>query len=820
MKRIFVLLLMQLGALWCSALPLEVDGTLCIRGRVVDVGGDPLVGATVLLDGYMLGASTNTHGEFVLSRLNAGSYYVTVSYIGYERVSLQVSVPQSQELVVVMRPTAVMCDEVVVSATRASERMPIAQSRMDHEVLKQRNDAGSLPLMLELLPSVVATTESGALVGNSSMRIRGTDMTRINVTVNNIPLNDAESQGVIWVDLPDFQASVDNVQVQRGVGSSTNGSSAFGATVNFLTTSTMAEPFTNVEAVYGSFNTLKASVRMGSGLVNHRFSFEGRFSHLRSDGYIERGGSNHRSMFLTGAWHGEKSLVRFNLIHGEEITDITWEGTPSTMLGTNRRYNPAGEYIDQNGRICYYPEQKDNYKQTHYQLIASHTFGNDLFLNLALHATKGLGHYEEYKVGKRFSDYGLQPIVVFVDSVSKTIKRSDFVVRKMMDNVFYGAVGSLRYNVGTVDATLGGGWNRYNGQHFGRMLWSAENQGIQSGYEWYRNRGLKTDWNCYAKLIWQPVDLLSFYADLQYRGIAYDLRGIDSDVEHLDQEHRWDFVNPKVGASVNINAQNVVYLSVSVANREPTRADLKDAQKGVVKFTPKPERLFDFELGYSLRHTILALQANLYYMHYRDQLVLTGELSDVGYALMTNVPRSYRAGCELIMGLKPLPWFRWDANLTLSRNKILNFVEYVDVYDDPENWKPLPQEVNSLGTTTIAFSPAVVGASILSVNVFKSVDLQWISKYVGKQFIDNTQNSSRMLSAYWVNNFKIDYRFKLKGTKSIVVQAIINNFLNAKYESNAWVYRAKFLSDGSEYREDGYFPQAGINFALRVGLDF
>lgn len=816
MKRVLLLLLLQLGAILCHSITVETYGNLSLTGRVTDTNGSPLIGATVLLDGYMLGTSTNTSGVFVLNRLNAGSYTLTVTYIGYQTGHVKVSIPENAEIAVVLTPSSVMCDEVVVSSTRASGRMPIAQTAMGKGQIGNGNSATDIPLLLEVLPSIVATTEGGAGIGNSSFRIRGTDMSRINVTVNSIPLNDAESQGVFWVNMPDFSSSVDNVQVQRGVGTSTNGSSAFGATVNFQTATLTPEPFANIDATYGSYNTFKSSVSVGSGLINDRFSFEGRFSKLLSDGYIDRGGSNHQSMFLTGAWHGKSSLVRLNVIHGEEHTDITWEGTPGYMLSTNRRYNPAGEYTDASGNTCYYDDQKDNYKQTHYHLIASHAFNENLRGNITLHATKGDGYYEEYKADKKFSKYGLNPLVIG----DTTIKKADFVHRKYMDNIFYGAIASVTYNTGTIDATVGGGWNKYDGDHFGNILWSSANCGIPANYEWYNNNGTKTDWNAFAKAIWQPYDFVSLYADLQFRGISYDLKGIDSDVTSLDQEHSWDFFNPKFGASFSINPANQVYLSFGIANREPSRSDLKDSQKGVIKFTPKSEQLMDFEIGYRFKHQIVAFEANLYYMKYKDQLVLTGELSDVGYSLMTNVPNSYRAGAELIIGIKPLSWLKWEANTTLSQNIINDFVEHVDLYDSPNDWNPLPQEVNNLGNTAISFSPAVVGASVLSVYPIKGITLQWTSKYVGKQYMDNTENDSRMLDAYWVNNFKVDYRFKLNGLKSVFVQGIVNNLLNAKYESNAWVYRAKFQSDGSEYREDGYYPQAEANFAIRLGIEF
>lgn len=819
MKKVFLaLLLLQLCATLAFSTPTnEVMGSMKLTGTVTDESGNPLIGATVMLDGYMLGTTTNTHGEFTLNRLAPTSYTVSVSYIGYKTQHVAVDLTENTTITVKMPMLAVLCDEVVVSATRAGGRMPIAQSTMNRDELRSNSTAADIPVMLNLLPSVVSCTEGGGGIGNTSFRIRGTDMTRINVTINSIPLNEAESQGVFWVNMPDFASSVDNVQVQRGVGTSTNGAAAFGATVNFQTSSVTDEPFGSIDMMYGSFRSFKSAVRVGTGLMNNGFSFEGRASKVQSDGYIDRGGSNHKSLFATAAWHGERSLVRFNLIHGEQHTDITWVGTPSTMLATNRTYNPAGKYTDPQGNTQFYDNQTDNYWQTHYHLLSSHAFTNELRANITLHATSGHGYYEEYKVGRKLkSYYGLPPITIG----DTTVKKADFVHRKHLDNFFLGAIASINYNSGAIDATMGGGWNRYNGDHFGNILWSSVNNGIAPGYEWYRNNGLKTDWNVFAKAIWQPIDELVLFADVQYRGIGYDLSGTDSDLSPLMQQHKWGFVNPKLGASLYINSANEMYLSAGIANREPTRADIKDAMKGAVSYVPKAERLIDLEMGYRFKHQTVAFNINLYYMKYKDQLVLTGELSDVGYPLMDNVPSSYRAGAEMVLGLKPVKWLRWDINTTISRNIIDNFVEYVDLYDNSNDWNSLPQEKNSLGNTTISFSPAVVGASILTINPLKSLSLAWVSKYVGEQYIDNTQSSSRKLNAYWVNDLRAEYKVKLKGKNSLLIQGIVNNVLNTKYEANAWVYRAKFQNDGSEYREDGYFPQAGINFALRLGVEF
>ncbi len=816
MKRFFVLLLLQFFGALAFANTSEFVG-FSISGKVTDSNGAPLVGATVVIENTLLGVSSGKDGSFLISRLKSGNYTLVVSYMGYDSKRIDVTLSENTNLSIVLSESSLMCEEVVVSATRASTRMPIAQSTMDKEMVRTSNNGFDVPYLLEMLPSVVATSEGGTGIGNTTLRIRGTDHTRINVTVNGIPLNDAESQGVYWVDLPDFASSVDNVQVQRGVGTSTNGAAAFGATVNFQTVTLNPEPFAAVDLFGGSYNTQKISGRVGTGLINGKFSFEGRYSQLHSNGYIERAGSEHKSMFFTGAWHGAKSLVRFNIIHGEEHTAITWEGTPDYMMSTNRRYNLAGEYTDEDGNIRYYEDQKDNYWQTHYQLISSHSITENLIFNATLHLTDGKGYYEEFKEDRKFSKFGLPNVVIG----TQTFDRSDVIQQKWMNNAFYGAITSLNYSEGAVTATLGAGWNQHDGNHFGRILWSSVNAGLPKDFEWYRNTGLKTDWNIFAKSVWQINDQISVFGDIQYRGVGYKLKGIDSDVVGIDQNHSWSFVNPKIGATLKFSTSQELYYSFGIANREPSRSDLKDAMKGSDSYVPKPETLYDWELGYKFQHQIFSFNANFYYMKYKDQLVLTGELTDVGYALMDNVSSSYRAGVELIFGVKPISWLKWEFNTTLSRNIIKNYTNYANLTDNSTDWNETGLTVpESIGNTTISFSPSVVGASKLTIIPTKGLSFSWIAKYVGEQYLDNTQNSARKLDSYLVNNFSVDYKFKFNGTKLVYVQGIVNNVLNHKYESNAWVYRTLFQSGEPEYTSIGYYPQATLNFALKLGVEF
>ncbi len=817
MKKIaFVLYALLLAGFTMQANPTENLG-FTIYGQITDTYGTPLVGATVKLENTFLGTYSGFNGYYRLTQVRQGSYTLIASYLGHETVQVEVKVNGDMELNLELKQSSQYLDAVVVSSTRASSRMPIAQTTLNRQELKQANTGGDTPYLLEMLPSVVVSSESGIGIGNTAFRIRGTDPTRINVTINGVPLNDAESQGVYWVDLPDFAASVDNVQVQRGVGTSTNGAAAFGATVNFQTTTLTPEPYAAVDLLGGSYNTWKTSARIATGLMKNGFSMEGRFSQLHSDGYIERANSDHRSMFVTAAWNGERSLVRANIIHGEEHTGITWEGTPDYMMSTNRRYNPAGEYVDDQGVTRYYDDQKDNYWQTHYHLMGTHSFTNNLTANITLHLTDGRGYYEEYKPDRKLSKYGL-PNFTIRDTI---IKRTDFIQQKWMDNIFYGGIATMLYRSGIFEYTFGGGWNRYDGDHFGKVLWSKMNIGLPNKYEWYRNNGVKTDWNIFSKAIWQVSDAISVFADIQYRGISYKLTGIDSDVIALNQEHSWNFLNPKVGATYSFSSGHEAYISHAIAHREPARSDLKDAQKGSTDFTPKPERLNDWEIGYRMRLQNLSVDFNYYYMLYKDQLVLTGELTDVGYAVMANVPNSYRTGIEFTFSAKPASWYKIDGNTTLSKNIIKDYTNFANLTDNPTDWNDLQSPVaEPLGNTTISFSPSLVAFTRFTIIPVENFQFSWLSKYVSRQYIDNTENRNRSLDPYWVNNFITEYSLKTKSNKSIFAQISVNNFFNIKYSANAWVYRTLFQSGDPEYVSIGYYPQAERHIMVRVGIEF
>lgn len=783
-----------------------------ITGSVKDDDNNALVGASIVINGTFLGTSTNSKGEFTLKNLNSGEYELMISYMGYETQTQKVNLEKDTELNFKLKSTSYISDEALVTAIKANDATPIAQTNINKDEVGKNKIAADIPYQLELTPSVVATSENGTGMGYTNMRIRGTDMSRINITVNGIPLNDSESQGVYWVNMADFTSSVSNIQIQRGVGTSTNGAASFGASVNFQTLSIEKNAYSDLSATVGSFNTFKRSISAGTGLMENKLAFDVRYSKLNSDGWIQRGFSDHESMYFSGGYYGEKNMLKAVVMLGEEHTGITWWGVPDYMIDSIRNFNPAGEYYDDEGNQHFYDGQTDNYWQNHYHLLFSHEFSKNLHLNAALHATSGKGYYEQYKYDDDLSSYGISPLQF--DSIT-TIYTSDIIRQKWMDNIFYGGTATLNYKKNNINASLGTAWNKYNGDHFGLIKWMKYNTSIPKDYEWYRNNGLKTDMNAFAKVQYSLGNNISLFGDVQFRQIKYEMSGPDDDLAFLDQKHSWSFINPKAGVTYSLNEKSRVFASFAIANREPSRADLKEASKEGGSTFPSNETLNDLEIGYTINSKIYAFSANLYYMDYKNQLVLTGELNSVGYPIMTNVDKSFRRGVELAFGLKPIKQFEWTGNVTLSQNKIQNYVEYAYHYD--ESWNET-YESKDLGETDISYSPNIIASNTFSFIHKKNFAVNLISKYVGKQYIDNTSNAERSLDAYLVNNIRIDYNGKIKGFSDFYAQFYINNLFNSEYISNA--YGGNWYEQGTEMSWVYYYPQAGINYMLKIGFRF
>lgn len=785
---------------------------ITVSGKITDKAGKALPGATIAIKGTYLGTVANSNGHYQLKNLKNGNYDFVVSFLGYKTTEKRIELSTSQNIDFDLESSAILTDEVIVSATRAGNKAPVAITNLSGEDVKKQNTGQDIPYQLSLTPSLVESSEAGNGVGYSAMRIRGTDASRINVTVNGVPLNDSESQGVYWVNMPDFASSVDNIQIQRGVGTSTNGAASFGATINFQTETVNAEPYAEVQSVGGSFNTFRNTFKVGTGLIGGKFSFDARYSRLKSDGFVDRAFSDHESFFASGTYFAGRSMLKFNVMSGDQKTGISWWGNPGIRNAVEpkpRTYNPAGEYTDETGKVHYYDNQTDNYKQTHYQLFYSQELTPNLNMNAALHYTKGKGYYEQYKEDEAYVDYGLDNPVYGDNEVVTT----DLTRQKWMKNDFYGFTYSLNYRGAGLDASFGGAWNRYDGDHFGNILW-AQNGGVENGYQWYLNNGEKTDYNVFAKVNVSLVDKLNVFGDVQYRHITYDMDGVDDDLLPLIQEYKFDFFNPKMGVFYSINDRNNAYFSFGVAHREPTRANFKDAKLDRSTM-PTDESLFDYELGYNFKSTKATFGLNFYYMYYRDQLVPTGEKNSVGYDIMTNVDKSYRAGVEFIWGIQIMPKLKWDANLTLSRNRIKNFVEYSTYYD--ENWNE-EYKGKYLGNTDISYSPEVVGSSVLNWIPAKGVQIDFISKYVGDQYFDNTSNLERKLSDYLVHNFKFGYSLHPSWMKEIAFQLQVNNILDKSYENNA--YGGNWYEQGDEKTWRYFYPQAGINFLAGVTFRF
>jgi len=801
-------------------LPYFAMAQISVMGKITDNNNKPISGATIKIKSPNQTVLSDVNGSYNFKDLSAGKYVFSVSFVGFKTIQKNVNLDQSTEIDFTLIEQAFLADEVVVRATRANEKSATTYKNVGKEEIQQNNFGQDLPFILQNTPGVVVNSDAGAGVGYTGIRIRGSDNSRINVTVNGIPMNDSESQGTFYVNMPDFASSVNNIQIQRGVGTSTNGAGAFGGSLNVQTTAGEAEPYAEVNSTYGSFNTWKNTIRVGTGLINNKFSFDGRLSRISSDGYVDRGSSLLKSYFLSGAYQGSKDLLRVNVFAGNEKTYQSWNGIPESRL--NNDVAGMNAYIHRNelnaedatnllnsGRTYnsfLYQDQTDNYWQNHYQLLYARQFSEQFSFNGALHYTQGKGYYEEFRPDNELADYGLNPVVVG----STTVENTDLVRRRWLDNDFYGVTYAFTYQPQKqLNFTLGGAYNEYKGAHFGQVIWAqyASNGNIDRHY--YDNDGFKTDFNIYGKANYSPIESLSLFADLQYRRVYYTIDGTENKLNTLAIFDKLNFFNPKFGATYFINKESNLYGSFSVANKEPIRDDYVDAAVGAF---PKPEHLKDVELGYRFKNNKFNIGANVYGMFYKDQLVVTGKINDVGGYFRQNVDRSYRLGIELDGSYIINSQFVVNANAALSRNKIKNFTEYIDDYDNGG------QVVNNYKLTDISYSPNTV---LFGELVYKSISgfaVALQSKYVSKQYLDNTQNNDRTLNGYWVSNARLGYDFKFAGVKNINLGLLVNNILDKKYESNGYTYG--YFYGGSLTTENFYFPQAGTNFLLSLNVKF
>lgn len=808
MLKNFIIGIIFLFMPWMLRAQFQLSGTVSNQKD-----GKVLPGANIVIGNSFLATTSDLNGSFTFKNLKPGTYQINVSYVGFETYHEKINVKKDTHLNILLKPTSYMSDEVIISATRVNANSPntfedIASTKLDKENLGK-----DLPFLLKMTPSLVVTSDAGTGVGYTGMRIRGVSLSEINVTLNGVPVNDAEDQSVYFVDLPDLASSVDNIQIQRGVGTSSNGSAAFGASINIKTGTFNANPYAEIISSAGSFNTFKNTVSFGTGLLKKHWIMSGRFSDISSSGYVDRGSSKLRSAYLSAAYYSKHDIFKAIVMMGHEKTYQAWYGVPKDSLATNPTYNPAGIIYGPNGNILgYYPNQTDNYTQNYYQLHYAHQFNSSLNLAAAVFMTRGFGYYESYDNNQNLADYGMNDTTIGNTVISQT----NLIEQKWLSNYFYGSNLSMNYKNGASRLSVGGGWSRFDGNHYGKVVWAQIATLGEYNRNWYFNKGLKTDFNIFAKWNYQINSKLNFMTDLQYRGIDYYMNGTLNDLSTLDHHPVFSFLNPKAGIYYALNTQNNFYFSFAISHRDPNRSVYRDADPGQVI---KREKLMDYELGYKFQLQRFSFNATLYYMDYVDQLVLTGKINDVGTAIMTNVPSSYRAGIELVAGWQLAPILRWNVNATFSQNKIKNFTEYTDnwnYYDAPS--KQPYQYSKYLGTTNISFSPDVIAGSSLVATPAKNLEMTWDSKYVGRQYLDNTSTKERSLNPYWINNLRFDYTIHTSFVKQMNLMLSLNNIFNVAYQTNAWVYT--YIYNGQQYEENGYYPQARFNFMAGINLKF
>ena len=799
----------------------KVLGEITVKGKVTDTDGKPLVGATIMVKGTNKGTISGTNGEFTI-QAEEGSVWV-ISYIGYLTQEIA-AVPSVN--VTLEEGTAL--EEVIVSSTRAGIKTPVAYSNVNQEDIQRQNFGRDLPFLLATTPSITTTSDAGNGVGYTGIRVRGTDPSRINITANGIPVNDAESAQVYWVNMADFASSTKSLQIQRGVGTSTNGSGAFGATLNMQTESVGQDAYAQVDASAGSYGTHKETVRFSSGLLKDHWGVQGRVSNIHSDGYLDRARTDLQSYFLQAGYFSDKTVVKFVNFSGQEETYHAWNYTSKyeqELYG--RTFNSCGimEYDDEYKPSRYYDDQIDKYQQQNFQLLVDQYITNFLTFNAGLHYTHGYGYYQEYKMGKKLAEY-----VLSTDWKAK----SDLIRKKAMENDFYGAVASLNFdNKNGFTATLGGGWNKYDGDHFGFVLW-ADKVDLADKHRYYDNNGLKIDGNIYAKANYQITNLLSAYIDLQYRHTSTKMNGLSDDFDDDKQQiiyaetYRYNFFNPKAGIFADLTDNDKVYASVAVAHKEPTRNDYEDH----LGTDLKAEQLTDYEIGYKRLGSTFSAGINYYYMYYKNQFVLTGQLNEIGEMIASNdnSGRSYRAGIELEAAFRPVDWFRWDANATFSRNRNKH---YTVTFTDPDTWES--SAPYDMGSTPTSFSPEVIANNIFTFTK-GGFNASILTRFIGKQYLNNYgidyytydgKDYAMFLDKFTTTDIDLSYTFNLRVPKSLTLGLSVYNVFSAEYDNNGWTYcelaknaSGKVYAWSTDEYEAGFAPSAPINFLFHASIRF
>ncbi len=771
---------------------MQSQNLFSLTGKVFDENNNPLPGATVKVLNTQFATATDVSGAYSFE-IPKGKYHIEVSFIGYASTVKQVDILKNKNtLHFYLVPKTETLEEVTVSAVRVKSNSPVTHSNLTKKELKNRNLGQDIPILLNYLPSVVTTSDAGAGVGYTGIRVRGSDATRVNVTINGIPFNDAESQGTYWVDLPDFTSSVENIQLQRGVGTSTNGSGAFGASLNILTDAIANEAYGEISSSFGSYNTQKHTVKFSTGKINNHIEFAGRFSKIDSDGYIDRAWSDLKSYFIQAAYVDDNTLIKALTFGGHEKTYQAWYGvTKEEMLNFGRTYNPYT-----------YDNEIDNYTQNHYQLHWNQSLSENWTTTVGLNYTKGSGYYEQYKNNQNFSDYNLDPIVIG----GETITQTDLIRRRWLDNDFYVVNTNATYKNDKLEFIFGTSFSSYTGDHFGEIIWAefASNSQIRDHY--YDSKTTKKDANIFGKLTLKLNNNWSLFTDFQERFVSFKTNGLTSDRIPIQVDKKYSFFNPKTGVTYKLNNNHHFYLSFAVANKEPNRTDFENGVN-------TSEKLNDFELGWRFSNANTKVNINIYYMLYKNQLVLTGAIDDTGTPIRATSGESYRLGLEIDASFKLSNHFLIRPNIAVSSNKNIDFIT---------SWNG---DLVNLGATNISFSPNIIAGNTLTFMASNKFQLSLLSKFVGEQYMSNIDNINSKLDSYFVNDLNISYKINPKKLfKSILFTALVNKIFNVEYISNGYYYTYDdtWSVPGQTTTLDGagYYPQATRNFLLGVSLTF
>jgi iron complex outermembrane receptor protein len=804
MKRTKVFSLVLLSTI--SAM--QMIGQNKFSGTIKNEKGEPISFATLGVKKGFASAISNAEGNFVIDNFPRGKQVVELRTVGYHTVidTVESNGDLNKEYTLVIDNKTL--DEVVIQATRAGKFSGMAYGEMSKEDISKNNLGKDAPILLDQMASVVVNSDAGNGVGYTGLWIRGTDGTRINVTINGVPVNDAESQGTFFVNMPDFMSSVNSVQVQRGVGVSSNGAGAFGASINFQTNALNEKAYGHVISSMGSFNTFRNTLAVGSGLINGKFSVDARASKISSDGYIDRAKSNLGSLYFSVGYYGKKDVIKFIAFTGKERTYQAWYYVPTDSLGRgNRTFNPAGMFIDANGNTKYYDNETDNYQQDNYQLHYTRSVSSKLNFNLTGHYTKGRGYYEQFKQGESLISYNMNDVIT---AKGDTITSTDLVRRLWLDNDFVGVLGNINYKASNkLSFVIGGGYNDYYGRHFGRVMWAQYASNSYIDHEYYKNTASKSDANIYLKLNYNPINDLFVFIDLQQRMINYSFLGFDESLKSTKQQISFSFFNPKVGLSYRLNSAFSLYGSFAIGNKEPNRNDFVNSTP---KSRPKSENLKDLEFGARYMSNKYSLQMNVFNMDYTNQLVLNGKINDVGAYTRINVEKSIRRGVELEFAYALSKYMTLSGNLTLSQNKIKEFNEYTDDYDNGG------QVLATYKNTDISFSPNTISSAVLTFKPIKGLEIALINKYVDRQFLDNTAKKERSINPYNYTDVRLNYTYTFKNLTELGLMLTLSNIFNTVYETNGYTYG--FYSGGQLNTFSNMAPAAPLHYMGGLSFKF